>query len=196
MPDLDPRIDTYIDKRPDFARDVLRHLREVVHEACPDVVETLKWGAPFFEHHGILCGMAAFKEHCALTFWKEKLLFSEDEVSSGAMGQYGKIRSVGDLPPREELIATIHRAMELNEQGVPVPREAPREDDLEVPEDLAAALAGDDGARAFFDGLAPGYRREYVEWITGAKREATRAKRLATAVEWLGEGKTRHWKYR
>lgn len=196
MPTLDARIDAYIEKKPDFAEPILRRLRQMVHEACPEVTETLKWSMPYFEYQGLLCGMAAFKEHCALSFWKQKLLFDDDEASQEAMGQFGKIRSLDDLPPQEELIRILHRAMELNEEGVPVPRETNSSDDVEVPEDLAAALAENDQARGFFDGLAPGYRREYVEWITEAKREATRAKRLQTILQWLGEGKTRNWKYR
>lgn len=153
-------------------------------------------GAPYFDYHGLLCGMAAFKKHCTLSFWKEKLLFEVEEVSKDAMGQFGKIRSVDDLPSQEELTELVHRAMELNEEGVTVPPKAKTSEDVEVPEDLAAALAEADDAREFFDGLTPGYRLEYVEWITEAKRDATRRKRLETTVQWLGEGKTRNWKYR
>ncbi len=196
MPTQDPRIDAYIEKKPDFAEPILRHLRKVVHEACPEVVETLKWSMPYFEYHGLLCGMAAFKEHCALSFWKQKLLFDDDEASQEAMGQFGKIRTLDDLPSKDELTRILHRAMELNEQGVTVPPKAESSEDVDVPEDLAAALAENDQAREFFEGLAPGYRREYVEWITEAKRQTTRAKRLTTTLEWLEEGKTRNWKYR
>jgi uncharacterized protein YdeI (YjbR/CyaY-like superfamily) len=64
-----------------------------------------------------------------------------------------------------------------------------------VPADLAAALRRNRKARASFEAFSPSHRREYIEWITEAKREETREKRLATTIEWLEEGKPRHWKY-
>lgn len=198
MPTTDPRVDAYIEQAREFARPILTHLREVVHQACPEVEETIKWGMPHFEHHGILCSMAAFKEHCAFNFWKGSLIVEDpDDKSDEGMGQLGRIRSLDDLPPAEVLAGYVEKAVELNRAGVPAPRAArPAKGDVEVPEDLAAALDENPQARATFEGFSPGQQREYVEWITEAKREATRQKRLETAVEWMAEGKTRHWKYR
>jgi uncharacterized protein YdeI (YjbR/CyaY-like superfamily) len=191
----DPRVDAYIEKSAPFARPILAHLRAAVHAACPDVVETLKWKAPSFEHHGLLCGMAAFKSHCAFGFWKHELVTGE-ERSQEAMGSFGRLTSTRDLPEKAELKRLIRRAMQLNEDGVKVERKktAPKKP-LPVPPELKAALAQDARARAAFEAFSPSHRNEYAEWIGEAKREETRARRVAQALTWLREGKHRNWKY-
>jgi len=194
----DPRIDAYIEKSADFARPILAHLREVVHSACPEVEETVKWGMPHFQYQGMLCGMASFKAHCTFGFWKGKLIVDRGgESAEQAMGQFGRITSVAGLPPKRVLAGYVKEAMRLNEEGVKTPRRAPAKTKRPavVPDDLAAALRRNSKATAAFDAFSPSHRREYVEWITEAKREETRARRIATAVEWLAEGKSRNWKY-
>ena len=194
----DPRFDAYIDRSAEFARPILRHLREVVHAACPEAEEDMKWSTPHFMYRGMLCSMASFKEHCAFGFWKGALVVGPDGKSAEAAGQFGRITSLADLPPDDVITGYVHQAMRLNEQGVKSPtrtKTAEPKPELAVPDDLAAALAGNGAARATFDGFPPSQRREYVVWITEAKTEATRKKRLEQAVEWMAEGKTRHWKY-
>ena len=194
MGTTDPRIDAYIAKSPEFARPILEYLREVVHEGCPDVEETMKWSMPHFTHHGILCGMAAFKKHCSFGFWKGSLVV--EEKKKPGMGQLGAIESLADLPPRRKLVGYVKKAAKLNEEGVPAKRAPGRaKKPLPVPDDLAAALKRSRTARAAFEGFAPSHRREYIEWITEAKTEATREKRLVTTIEWLEAGKSRNWKY-
>lgn len=194
MGTTDPRIDAYIARSPDFARPILEYLREVVHEGCPDVEETMKWSMPHFTHHGILCGMAAFKKHCSFGFWKGSLVV--EEKKKPGMGQLGAIESLADLPPRRKLVGYVKKAAKLNEEGGPARRVSVRaKKPLRVPDDLAAALARSKSARATFQGFAPSHRREYIEWITEAKTDATREKRLVTTIEWLEEGKSRNWKY-
>jgi uncharacterized protein YdeI (YjbR/CyaY-like superfamily) len=203
MPPTDPRIDAYIAKSAEFARPILAHFRAAVHEACPGVEETIKWGMPHFVHHGILAGMAAFKAHCAFSFGKGALVAQAMGAKGAAgkageaMGDFGRVTSVRDLPPRRELVRWVRTAMRLNEAGVkrPLKRTAPRKP-IPVPEDLAKALRKDAKARAVWEGFTPSHRREYLEWITEAKTAPTRARRLATTLEWLAEGKPRHWKYR
>jgi uncharacterized protein YdeI (YjbR/CyaY-like superfamily) len=192
----DPRVDDYIAKSADFAKPILRHVREVVHKACPDVVETMKWRTPTFDYKGIMCGMAAFKEHCVVGFWKSTLVI-EGERPEGAAGSLGRLTSLKDLPSDRTLLAYIKKAAALNEQGVATPkrRVGPPKPPLKVPPYLAAALKKNAGARKTFDNFSPSQQREYVEWVTDAKTDATRDKRLATAVEWMSEGKVRHWKY-
>jgi uncharacterized protein YdeI (YjbR/CyaY-like superfamily) len=199
MGTFDPRIDAYIADSGAFARPVLTHLRELVHAACPQVEETMKWRFPHFSYRGMLCHMAAFKQHCTFGFWKGSLVLDR-EVTEGesAMGQFGRITSLADLPPDDELTAYIHRAMQLNETGTKPAARTRRgmpKPEAVVPDDLAAALAQNDAARRVFEGFSPSQRREYVEWIAEAKADATRSKRLATAVEWMAEGKSRNWKY-
>lgn len=193
----DPRFDAYIAQAAPFARPILKKLRKLVHAGCPEVVETMKWSSPAFEFHGPLAQMAAFKAHCTFGFWKGKLI-AELDTEREAMGQFGRIASLADLPADEVVIAYARKAAELNASGVklPTPKKHPKPA-LAVPADLAAELAKKKHAKAnrFFASLPPSHRREYVEWITEAKRDETRAKRLATALEWLGEGKTRNWKY-
>jgi hypothetical protein len=199
MPSIDPRIDAYIEKSQEFARPILTHLRQVVHAACPEVQETMKWSMPHFDYKGIMAGMAAFKQHCTFGFWKGSMIPGVGGAGDSAdgMGQFGRITRLGDLPSDEVLTDYIHQAMRLNDEGAK-PRKTKKEPkgEAEVPADLAEALAGNEAARAtFHDRFSPSHRREYVEWITEAKTEATRAKRLATTLEWLAEGKRRNWKY-
>lgn len=192
----DPRIDAYIERAAPFAQPILRHVRAAVHEACPHVEETIKWGMPTFVHAGgILCGMAAFKQHASFGYWKHALVVGEGEPRDG-MGSYGKMTSVDDLPAKKTLLAHIRKAMKLNEDGVKSPaRKAAPKPPPETPADLAAALGKNKPAQAAFDAFPPGCKREYIDWIVEAKREETRAKRLAQAVEWIAEGKRRNWKY-
>ena len=195
MSSRDPRVDAYIANAAAFARPVLEHLRGIVHRACPDVEETLKWRMPTFMHHGMLCGMAAFKQHCTFGFWKHKLVVG-DARDESAMGQFGCITSVKDLPAPKVLAGYIRKAMLLNEAGVKAPRKraAPRPAPR-APTDFAAALKKNGKAAAVYAAFSPSAKREYVEWISEAKRADTRAKRLATAIEWIAQGKQRNWKY-
>lgn len=200
MPKKDERVDSYIAKSRDFAKPILTHLRDLVHTACPEVTETVKWSMPFFEYKGQLANMAAFSKHCSFGFWKASLL--TDKTGSlksrgdEGMGAFGKITSLEDLPKDDVIVDFILQAMELNENNVAVPR-APKAaaKTLVIPDDLLEALAGNDAAAETFDKFPPSCRKEYVEWITEAKTEATRGKRLATTIEWLTEGKRRNWKY-
>ncbi len=192
----EPRIDAYIAKAAPFARPILKHVRERVRAVVPDVEETLKWGAPSFVlDNKILLMMAAFKAHAALNFWRGQELRG-DEANADAMGQFGKLTAVGDLPPDAELDALIRQAAELT-QSVPAPRKpkhAPKPAPTLHPE-FAAALTAAPKAKEVLDGFPPSAQRDYLEWITDAKQEATRHKRIATAIEWLSEGKRRMWKY-
>jgi len=199
MPSRDPRIDAYIAKAAPFAQPILTHLREVVHGACPGVEETVKWGSPHFDYKGIMCGMAAFKEHCAFGFWKGSLIpgLKPNSANGGeGMGNLGCIRTLGDLPPKKEIAGFVKAAMRLNDEGIAVVKrkKAPKPA-ADVPPDLAAALARNRKARSVFEGFPPSYRREYIEWVVGAKRDETRAKRIAQTIEWVAEGKQRNWKY-
>ena len=192
----DPRIDAYIAKSADFARPILTHLREVVHAACPEVEETLKWGTPYFTYKGMLCGMAAFKHHCAFSFWKGSLIVGgQGEGVERAMGRFGRITKISDLPSKRILTGYIESAVRLNEQGVKAPTRSRSQEPLAVPDDLAVALERNRKARVTFESLSPSHKREYLEWITEAKGDDTRRRRLATAVEWMAKGKPRNWKY-
>lgn len=198
MSHRDRRVDAYIAQSAPFAQPILERLRTLVHQACPGVEETLKWSMPSFQYAGgIVCMMAAFKQHVAFGFWKHALVMGAG-VERDGMGSFGKMTSLRDLPPKRELVALIRKAAALNAQGVkaPGPRQtgAPRPRP-EVPADLAAALRRNRAAAATFEAFPPGQQREYVEWITGARRDETRQRRLAQAVEWLAEGKPRNWKY-
>jgi uncharacterized protein YdeI (YjbR/CyaY-like superfamily) len=195
MPATDPRIDAYIEAAAEFARPILQRLRKDIHAACPDIEETIKWGMPSFTRGGrILCHMAAFKQHCAFGFWNAAAAGAAEK--GNAMGQYGRIATLSDLPPAKELRAQVAKAARaMHEPGAGKrPARAPRPD-AELPDDLRQALAAQPKARATFDAFAPGQRREYVEWVVDAKRAETRARRIEQAVEWIAEGKTRHWKY-
>ena len=201
MATKDPRVDAYIAKSADFAKPVLIHLRQLVHASCPDVEETLKWGMPAFMHKGILCGMAAFKQHCTFGFWKRKLIFARSKGASKledeAMGQFGRITTMADLPKDNVLRRYIKKAVRLNEEGIKLPpRPRPKvKKELVLPDYFLAALKKNKKALATFERFSYSHKKEYVEWITEAKTDETRQRRMKTAVEWLAEGKARNWKY-
>ena len=198
MGSRDPRIDAYIANAAPFAQPILQRVRELVHEACPDVEETMKWSMPTFAHAGgILASMAAFKQHASFGYWKHALVLGEDAPREG-MGSYGKLAVVRDLPSRKQLLAHIRKAVALNEQGVKTSatrKPGATKPFAAMPADLAAALGGNSVAKAGFDSFPPSAQREYVDWIVEARRDDTRRKRLAQAIEWMAEGKRRHWKY-
>lgn len=192
----DPRIDAYIERQAEFARPILRHLRAAIHAACPDADETLKWSMPTFLYKGEqLAGMAAFKAHATFGFWRGSLVLDAVPEQASAMGQFGRLGSIDDLPEPEALARLIRKAMDLTDAGVKPVRDKTAKQPLACPDDLRAALDREPGAAAAFEGFSPGARRDYVEWVTTAKQAATRDKRIAQTVEWMAEGKKRHWKY-
>jgi len=198
MPTTDPFVDAYIEKSKDFAKPILTHIRELVHQACPDVTETKKWNFPHFDYKGMMCSMAAFKEHCAFGFWKQSLM--EDKAfpaEKTAMGSFGRITSIRDLPSDKTFKKLIHDAMKLNDEGVKVarPRLTAEKKELVIPPILKAALKTNALAAETFKSFPYSKKKDYVVWITEAKTDVTRDKRLATAIEWLAEGKSRMWKY-
>ncbi len=192
MGQKDPRVDAYIAKAAGFAKPILTHLRDVVHTACPEVEETIKWSVPHFMYKGNLCLMSAFKEHCRFGFWKESLVMGPGGVDRG-MGR--RITSLEELPSDRELIAQVRKAARLNEEGVKVTRAVRPKAPLRAPADFMAAVKRNRKALAAYTAFSPSHRREYIEWITEAKGEDTRKRRLATAVQWIAQGKSRNWKY-
>jgi uncharacterized protein YdeI (YjbR/CyaY-like superfamily) len=203
---LNPKVDAYIAKAQPFAQPILVHLRKVVHKGCPKVEETIKWSRPFFEYRGaILCNMSAFKEHCSFGFWGEEIgaVLREAKVLEGdAMGSFGRITRVDDLPTEKAILGWVKGATAFIESGqytspiaarnrvVKAPKAA-----LETPSEFATALKKDKKASAAFAKFSPSCKREYIEWIADAKRPETREKRISTAVEWIAEGKQRNWRY-
>ena len=199
---VDPRIDAYIAKAAPFAQPILKHLRALVHRGCPAATETMKWSMPHFEHAGsILCGFAAFKAHCTFGFWHqgmEKIVGRLGAAGKDAMGSFGRITALSDLPDDKTMLRYVQEAAKLNESGLPArprPAAGAARKELPVPVDLAAALKKNKTAAKTFEDFSPSHRKEYIEWIVEAKREETRQKRLAATIEQLAEGKSRHWKY-
>jgi uncharacterized protein YdeI (YjbR/CyaY-like superfamily) len=196
MPKKDPRIDAYIAKSADFAKPILTHIRQLVHTACPDVEETIKWQMPTFTYKGMFCGLAAFKEHASFGFWKHKLIFKDGRERDG-MGSFGKFRSLAVVPSDKEMLGYLKVAVRLNDEGIQKAKPARSREKMElaVPNYLVAALKKNAKARATWDKFSYSHKKEYVEWLTEAKRDETRVKRLASTLEWLAKGKSRNWKY-
>jgi uncharacterized protein YdeI (YjbR/CyaY-like superfamily) len=190
-------IDAYIAKSADFAKPILIHFRELIHKTCPDVEEAIKWGMPFYDYkNDPLCMSAAFKEHCAIRFWKTSLIKGLDESESDGMSTFGRITSLKDMPSDKKLIGYIKEAMLLNEKGIKVAKAKPeKKETLPVPVYLKKALAANKKALQQFEKFSPSKKKDYITWLTEAKTEETRAKRLETAIEWIAEGKGRNWKY-
>lgn len=195
-----PEVDAYIDQAPDFAQPILKKLRRLFHQACPEIQESIKWSSPFFEFQGIVGNMSAFKKHVSYGFWKAGLMSDPEgilEKSGNTQMAILKATSLEDLPDDEVLIRYIEEAVTLNEKGVKIPRSrlANRAEELTIPDDFMAALNQNKEALAAFEQFSNSNRKDYVAWITEAKREETRTKRMATAVEWMAQGKPRNWKY-
>ena len=195
----DSRIDTYINKAAPFAQPIMRHIRRLVHKACPEVEETIKWGFPHFDYKGVMISMAAFKEHCTLNFWKARLIpaIAPVDEEDSAMGQFGRITAISDLPDDSILLGYMLEAKRLNDENIKLPQK-PKEtgnQELIVPDDLSAALLENPLASDTWDKFSYSHRKEYVNWIKEAKTETTRNNRLATSIEWLAEGKPQNWKY-
>lgn len=198
MPTVDPRIDAYIEKSLDFAKPILNHIRALVHETCPDIIETMKWSFPHFDFKGTVCSMASFNEHCAFGFWKQSLLEATAfPAEKTAMGSFGRIATLAHLPDDATMKKLIVEAVRLNEEGIKIarPKRSTGPKELEIPAILLEALADNEPAADTFNNFPYSKKKDYVEWITEAKTESTRDKRLDTAVEWLSEGKARNWKY-
>ncbi|MEO6871536.1 MAG: YdeI/OmpD-associated family protein [Chthoniobacterales bacterium] len=196
MAKKNPKVDAYITEAAPFAQPILRRLRKLVHAGCPAVEETIKWGFPHFVYKGNIAGMAAFKQHCVFGFWKDALLFNrENGEQKEAMGQFGRLTDVAELPEDKVLIGYVRRAAELNETGVEVERERKTRPVPELPDDFRSALEKNTKAKTTFDNFSPSKRRAYIEWITEAKRPQTRNQRLATSIEWLAQGKAHSWRY-
>jgi hypothetical protein len=195
----DERVDAYIERAQPFARPILRHLRKIVHEGCPEVEETMKWSFPHFMYKGMLCSMAAFKQHCAFGFWKGSLIEGAPGLGREAMGQFGRIAALDDLPDARKLVKLVRQAATLNDEGVKAPKvrkpELPRRPVPRPPAAFLAALRKNEKALATYQAFSPSHKREYVEWIVEAKSDATREHRMMTAIEWMAEGKARNWKY-
>jgi uncharacterized protein YdeI (YjbR/CyaY-like superfamily) len=194
MPTKDPRVDAYIAKAPEFAKPILIHLRTLAHQACPSVEETLKWRMPHFSHKGILFGMAAFKQHCAVHFWKGSLILG-DNLRKGGFGNLGKVTALSELPGKATLLRFIKKAVELNEGGVKKSVTKTERKRLVVPAYFRDALSKNKKAQTTFDNFSYSHKKEYVTWITEAKREETRQKRIKTALAWMAQGKPQNWKY-
>jgi uncharacterized protein YdeI (YjbR/CyaY-like superfamily) len=194
-----PQVDAFIEKSAPFAKPILVHLRKLVHKACPEAEEIIKWGFPFFDYKGPLCNMGAFKEHCSFGFWKaglmkdEKKIFSKEESA----GSLGRITSLKDLPPDSVLMEYIKQAKKINDEGLKVPAKPKPAATKEIvtPDDFIKLLGKNKKAKSVFDAFSPSHRKEYIQWFNEAKTDETRHKRMAQAIEWLQEGKARNWKY-
>jgi len=199
---MDARVDAYIAKAQPFAQPILNHIRETMHRALPEVQETIKWSMPFFTTPGgkIIANMAAFKAHCSFGLWassvREQLKAAGFE-SDGSMGTLGRIASVKDLPADRMLVKLIKEAAAAVEGGESlmkrkktVPKALP-----EIHPEFAAALKKNKAAIKVYEAFSPSCKREYLEWINEAKRDATRTTRIEQAVTWIAEGKQRNWKY-
>ncbi|WP_228463818.1 YdeI family protein [Chryseobacterium bernardetii] len=194
------KTDSYIEKSHDFAKPILHYIRETVHEYCPDAEETMKWSFPHFIYKGKnLCAMASFKHHCTFGFWLEKEMKTMQEITQeiekNSMFSLGRITKIEDLPSKPQLKKAIKEAMELTDMGITMKKAAPSKTEMEIPDDLQSALKAQPKALDIFEKASPSFRKEYIIWITEAKTETTRNKRLVQALEWIAEGKGRNWKY-
>lgn len=197
MKNTNPKVDEYIQNAQPFAQPILKHIRELMHKGCPELTETIKWGMPNFEYHGVMSNMAAFKAHVTFGFWKQDIIprMKQYIKEKEAMGSWGRITSLKDIPPDKEIIAFVQAAAKLNEEGIKSPKKAPKPVVVNMPADFMKAIRADKKALAVYEAFSPSNKRDYADWINDAKTEETRNSRMQTALEWMREGKPRMWKY-
>jgi uncharacterized protein YdeI (YjbR/CyaY-like superfamily) len=197
MKHTDSRVDEYIKNAQPFAQPILRHIRELMHKGCPDLTEGMKWGMPFFEYHGVIASMAAFKEHAVFGFWKEDLIPGMKQYikEKEAMGSWGRITSLEGIPPDNEIIAFVKVAAKLNEQGVKSPKRKPKPVVVNMHDDFMKVIKANKKALETYENFSPSNKRDYAVWINDAKTDETRKSRMQKAVQWMSEGKPRMWKY-
>jgi uncharacterized protein YdeI (YjbR/CyaY-like superfamily) len=202
MEQYDHRIDEYIGKKAAFAQPILNHLRELMHTVSPLITETIKWGHPFFEYKGTLANMAGFKEHCVFGFWNSTAIVDPYGVlqrpgEKEAAGNFDRITKLSDLPSDEILKDFILQAIALKDNDYKAPAKKPTaKAPIAEPDYFLTALNEHPKAKAIYDAFSPSHKREYLEWITEAKTEATLLKRTESAMELMAEGKSKNWKYR
>jgi uncharacterized protein YdeI (YjbR/CyaY-like superfamily) len=197
----DPRVDAYISKSQEFARPILEYIRETVHKASPDVEETIKWGFPHFDYKGMMCSMASFKQHCAFNFWKASIMKDPEKIldvkRENAMGHFGRIVSIKNLPKNKIFVKYIKEAAKLNDDEIKLPAKGKSKENKElvIPDYFTNKLKKNKKASATFTVFSNSHKKEYLEWISEAKTDETRDKRIQTTIEWLAKGKSRNWKY-
>jgi len=197
MKHTNPLVDEYISNAQPFARPILKHIRELMHKGCPELTETMKWGMPHFEYHGVIGSMAGFKEHAVFGFWKQDLIPGMKQYikEKEAMGSWGRITSLEGIPPDKDIIEFVRVAAELNEKGIKSPKRAPKPVVVNMPEDFMSSIRANKKAFETYDNFSPSNKRDYADWINDAKSDETRQQRIETAIEWMKEGKPRMWKY-
>jgi uncharacterized protein YdeI (YjbR/CyaY-like superfamily) len=201
MKTFNPKVDDYIAGSADFAKPILEYLRVIIHEACPEVEEVMKWGLPHFDYKGdMMCILAAYKKHCSFSLFKAGLMnhpqLKENLQPGQKMGNMDRIRALADLPEKSVLVAYIKEAMALNEAGIK--KTKPKSEKtavIAIPDYFEEKLAANPLAREIFETRSASFRKGYLVWITGAKTEATRQTRIAQALNWIAEGKGRFWQY-
>jgi uncharacterized protein YdeI (YjbR/CyaY-like superfamily) len=201
MAQFNPEVDEYIAKSAEFAKPILEHLREIIHDTCPDVQEVVKWGYPHFDYKDdMMCILGSFKSHCSFSLYKAELMSDPkiiESVKAGKrMGYMDKVKSLSELPSKEVLVAYVQEAMVLNEKGIK--KERPKSDKpkvLEMPDSFREQLEANPKAREVFESKSDSFRKEYLVWIIDAKTDATRQKRIDQSLEWIAEGKSRFWQY-
>jgi uncharacterized protein YdeI (YjbR/CyaY-like superfamily) len=201
MKKFNPQVEEYIAKSADFAKLILKHLQQLIHETCPDVVDAIKWGIPHFDYKGeMMCILAAYKNHCSFTFWKADLMtdkrLKENSKLKADKRFMGKLKTLEDLPKDKELIAFIKEAMLLNAKGgkLIIPK-SDKPKVIETPDYFLKELAKNPKAKAVFESKSSSFRKEYAKWLIDAKTEDTKEKRTEQALEWIAEGKGRFWQY-
>ncbi len=202
MEKSDKEVTAYIAKSADFAKPILKHLRQLVNKNCPEVEEAIKWGIPHFDYKGdFMCVMASYKNHCSFSFLKAELMkdprLKEGKNLKPIQRFMGKISSVDELPSDKEFIKLLKEAMTLNEKGLKLPvRESTKPTNIEVPDYFAEKLKSNPKTKKVFEGSSPSFRKNYLTWIIDAKTEVTRNKRIEQSLEWIAEGKDRFWQYK
>lgn len=196
----DPGVDEYLHNAPDFAKPILEYLRETVHTVCPEAVETIKWKFPTFMYHNkILCSTVAFKKYCSMGFWLHDEMKTIRELESDAeksnMFSVGKITTMEDLPGKIELKNMMQEAMDLTDAGFTLRKAKPEKKEVEIPGYFREILDQNKEVAEIFRAASPSFRKEYIQWITDAKTESTRTKRMEQALIWISERKSRNWKY-
>lgn len=181
-PNAKQEIDAYIDEMQPFAKAICKKLRSIILKADDSIQEDWKWG-PHYSSNGMVCGYGGFQKHVKFTFFNgagmkdPKKLFNhcvDNEFSRSI--KYTDIKEIDE----KTIAEYVKDSVAVNEKGF---KRETKNKTIEVPADLQQALDKNKTAAAFFKDLSYVYKKDFVEWVTSAKREETRKDRISKVVE-------------
>ncbi|MCB0792148.1 MAG: DUF1801 domain-containing protein [Flavobacteriales bacterium] len=187
------RINSHIAEQDEWKRRLMVRLRQLIHQVDPGIEETWRWNGPHFDRNGIMLGMSAHKTCVSIWFHKGALLkdprrlFEPLEKDEAKGMRVYKLKE-SDAIDEKAFTELVKQAVKLNEDGVKLSEAKPARKTLVVPPELESVLKKDQHAMTNWEGFSYSKKKDYIEWVTDAKREETRKRRIAQAFQLIRDG--------